>query len=171
MTVKELIETNACIVEVYITLRGDYQKSVINGKREFCDSVYVHEFAIGRYASLGRDVATARRGFGQGERGKRFKEPYTIINKELNSRATQQYWAVKTNVIPKDILELEVGQWSATTSYSWKHSQSQSVGYESATEIDITVYLPPERVKEIRIDCEVKPTAQIEGQMNLLTMI
>lgn len=171
MTVKELIETNACIVEAYITLRGDYQKSLINGKREFSDSIYVHEFAIGQCATLGKDAKISRRGFGQGERGRKFKEPYTIINKELNARATQQYWNAKTNVIPKDVLELEVGQWGTTTAYNWIWMQTQRVGYESAQKIDITVYLPPEQVREIRIEQKEKPAEQIEGQMNLLEII
>lgn len=166
MTVKELIETNDCIVEAYITLRGDYSKSLVSGKREFNDGEFVHEFAIGMYASMGKDAHTLYNRFGQGERGSKFKAPYTIINKELNTRASQQYWNVKTNVIPKDVLELEVGQWSTSSSaYNWLRMQSQRVGYESAQEIRITVYLPPERVREIRIDAEVKPAPQLTGQI------
>lgn len=166
MTVKELIETNACIVEAYITLRGDYQQSLVNGKREFKDSEFVHEFAIGQYASMGKDAHSLYERFGRGERGSKFKAPYTIINKELNTRASQKYWNVKTNVIPKDVLELEVGQWSTSSSaYNWLRMQSQRVGYESAQEIRITVYLPPERVTEIRIDTEVKAASQLTGQM------
>lgn len=165
MTVKELIETNACIVEAYITLRGDYSKSLTNGKREFEDSIFVHEFAIGQYASMGKDAHSLYDKFGQGERGSRFKAPYTVINKELNTRANQQYWNVKTNVIPKDVLELEVGQWSTNGCYNWLRMQNQRVGYESAQEIRITVYLPPERVTEIRIDTEVKTAPQLNGQM------
>lgn len=171
MTVKELIETNACIVEAYITLRGDYSKSLINGKREFSDSVFVHEFAIGQYASMGKDAHMLYAEFGKGERGSRFKTPYTIINKELNARASQQYWNVKTNIIPKDVLGLEVGQWSTGGAYNWLRMQSQRVGYESAQLIRIGVYLPPEHVTEIRIESEVKKTEEIEGQINLLEML
>lgn len=171
MTVKELIESNACIVEIYITIRGDYVKSLTNGKREFQDSIYVHKFAIGKYAFMGKDAQIAYRGFGKGERGSKFKEPYTIINKELNSRANREYWSVKTNVIPKAVLDLEVSQWYAKNAYSWLHNQTQRVGYESAQEINITVKLPPEQIREIRIESEVKKTEEIDGQINLLEML
>ena len=166
MTVKELIETNACIVEAYITLCGEYRNSLIDGKREFSESLYVHKFAIGQYASMGKDAESLYREFGKGERGKKFKKPYTIINKELNLRASHSHWGVKVNIIPKDVLELEVGQWSVTSAYSWRSRQGQQVGYESAQEIDITVYLPPECMAEIQIDTEEKVIKQIEGQIS-----
>lgn len=167
MTVKELVESNACIVEVCITLRGDYEKSRINGKRKFNESVYVHEFLIGAYATLGRNAEITYRDFGKGERGLRFGAPYTVINKELNARATQPYWSVKASVIPKSVLELEVGQWNCSNAYNWESKQSQSVGYESAEKLDITVYLPPEQVKEIRIETEPKAIDMLDGQKSV----
>lgn len=173
MTVGELIDTNACIVEAYIIIRGDYEPSVITGKREFKDSLYVHEFAIGTYATMGKYAESSYNGFGRGERGRKFKTPYTVINKELNARASNQYWNTKLNVIPKSVLELEVGQWSSSRAYSWIHRQSQQVGYDSAEMINIIVYLPPEQVTEIRIEAEVKEKRQnvLEGQMNLLEIL
>lgn len=173
MTIKELIETNACIVEAHITIRGDYTKSAINGKREFQESLYVHEFAIGTYATMGKYAESSYNGFGHGERGQKFKTPYTVINKELNARASNPYWSIKLNVIPASVLELEVGSWSTSDAYSWRTQKSQKVGYESAQTINITVYLPPEQATEIRIEAEVREKSQnvLEGQMNLLEIL
>lgn len=161
MTVKELIETNACIVEAYITLRGDYF-----GK-DFQESVYVHEFGIGACASFGNQVDSSRHDYGRGKRGSKFSKPYTLINKEINMRAKNQYWGVMTNVFPKSVLDLEVTAWSMTSSYMWGRVLHDSTGYESACVIRIECWLPPEHVTEIRVESEVKEPPQLAGQMNI----
>lgn len=168
MTVRELIDSNACIVEAYITLRGDYDRSIRTGEREFYDALYVHEFAVGSCASFGRNPEERFKSFGKGERGRKAKKPYTLIKKELNARADRDYWNVKTKVIPKQILDLEVGQWSTGSAYSWIDSRTQRGGYESAQKIEITVYLPKEAVREVYIPAE--DCKQIEGQISLLEM-
>ena len=160
MTVKELIETNACIVEAYITLRGDYFGN------KFQESVYVHEFGIGTYASFGNNIESSRREFGRGKRGSKFKNKVTLINKEINLRAKNQYWGVILSAFPKNILELEVTAWSMRDSYSWRVYKN-STGYESACEIRIECWLPPEHVTEIRVESEVKEPPQLAGQMNI----
>ena len=160
MTVKELIETNACIVEAYITLRGDYFEN------RFEESVYVHEFGIGTYASFGNNVESSRHEFGRGKRGSKFKNKVTLINKEINLRAKNQYWGVILSAFPKNILELEVTAWSTSDSYSWKIYKN-STGYESACVIRIECWIPPENVTEIRVEAEVKAIEQLEGQMNI----
>lgn len=160
MTVKELIETNACIVEAYITLRGDYFGN------KFEESVYVHEFGIGTYASFGRHVESTRREMGRGKRGSKFKEKCTLINKEINLRAKNHYWGIMLNAFPKNILDLEVTSWSTSDSYSWK-IYKQSTGYESACVIRIECWLPPDNVKEIIVKAEVKAVEQLDGQMDI----
>ena len=160
MTVKELIESNACIVEAYITLRGDY----INNK--FQESVYVHEFGIGTYASFGNHVESSRRELGRGKRGSKFKDKFTLINKEINLRAKNNYWGIILNAFPKNILDLEVTAWSTRDSYSWKIYKN-STGYESACVIRIECWIPPDEIKEIRIESELKSMPQIDGQMDI----
>lgn len=164
MTVKELIETNACIVEAYITLRGDYSGYDYS---RFSQGQYIHEFGIGTCASFGKDVDSARAEFGRGKRGSRFAKPYTLINKEINSRAKNQYWNVLTNVFPKNVLELEVTAWSAHEAFWWKR-QHDCTGYESACLIRIDCWIPEDHVKELRVESEVKAIEQIDGQMNIL---
>ena len=160
MTVKDLIESNACIVEAYITLRGDY----IGNKFE--ESVYVHEFGIGTYASFGRYVESSRREFGRGKRGSKFKDKCTLINKEINLRAKNQYWGVNMNAFPKSVLDLEVTAWSTSDSFHWKRCHD-STGYESACVIRIECWIPADEKKEIRIETEVKLVEQLTGQMNI----
>lgn len=160
MTVKELIETNACIVEAYITLRGDYF-----GK-DFRESVYVHEFGIGSCASFGNQVDSSRQDYGRGTRGSKFPKPYTLINKEINSRGKHDYWCVITKVFPQSVLDLEVTSWSMTSAYMWGRILRNSTGYESACIIRIECWLPPEHVKEIRVESEVKEIPQLAGQLS-----
>lgn len=161
MTVKELIEANPCIVEAYITLRGNY-----HGK-DFRESEYVHEFGIGSCASFGNQVNSSRQDYGRGARGSKFPKPYTLINKEINLRAKNQYWGVITKAFPQGVLDLEVTSWSTTSSYMWGRVLHDSTGYESACTIRIECWIPPEHVKEIRVESEAKEIAQLAGQMSL----
>ena len=160
MTVKELIETNACIVEAYITLRGDYI-----GDR-FEEGTYVHEFGIGTFASFGKYVESSRRELGRGKRGSKFKEKCTLINKEINLRAKHQYWGVITKTFPQSVLDLEVTSWYTSDSHLWKWHHN-STGYESACVIRVECWIPPEHVAEIKVDTDVKVIEQLEGQMDI----
>lgn len=160
MTVKELIEANACIVEAYITLRGDYVRGV------FSEGEYVHEFGVGSSASFGRQVDSARQTFGKGLRGSRFSKPYTLISKEINARAKHPYWSVLTNVFPKSVLDLEVTSWETTGAYSWRRFYN-SVGYESACVIRIECWLPEEKSKTLRIEAEPKQVTKECEQISL----
>lgn len=153
MTVRELIETNACIVEAYITLRGDYIDD------DFKEGLYIHEFGIGTCASFGRYVESARQEFGKGKRGCKFAKPYTLINKEINSRANKQYWNVITSAFPKNVLELEVTSWSVEKAYWW-YRQHDSTNYEAACLIRIDCWIPEDHVKELRVESEVKAIEQ-----------
>lgn len=161
MTVKELIESNACIVEAYITLRGDYF-----GKR-FEKSVYVHEFGVGKCASFGKQVESSRHDYGRGKRGSKFKSKVTLINKEINLRAKNPHWGIILGAFPKDVLDLEATFWSTSDAWAWKRCRSQGVGYESACTIRIECWIPPEHVTEIRVESEVKENPQLAGQMDI----
>ena len=160
MTVRELLTTNPCIVEAYITIRGDYIEET------FKPGQYVHEFGIGRFASFGKSIDVRER-YEKGRRAQRFKDPVTLINKEINARAKNQYWDVLANVFPKDVLSLEVTYWSAEDAHSWRRYHD-STGYESACMLRIDCWLPADHVKEIRIETETKTIEQIDGQMNIM---
>lgn len=160
MTVKELIESNGCIVEAYITLRGDY----IGGK--FQESVYVHEFGIGKDASFGKNIKSSIHDFGRGKRGSQFKTKTTLINKEINLRAKNHYWGIMISAFPKAVLDLEVTSWHTSDAWSWKRYR-ESTGYESACTIRVECWLPPEHVTEIRVKSEVKEISQLDGQMDI----
>lgn len=172
MTVRELIDTNWFIVEAVITIRGDYEKSYITNEREFKESLFVHEFRIGSCVTIRAKEKDVYAKFGHGERGQKFKDSYTTIQKGLNVRETSSNWATKITAIPKNIQDLEVTMWRTSSAYDWSKMFVDSFS-SSAQKIEIECYIPENEVTEIRIETTNGNVyeKQLEGQINILDII
>lgn len=134
MTIRELLTTNPFIVEVYITLRGDY----VNGM--YHKHQFVHEYGIGTCATFGNAAIMCQ--YQEGVRSKIFKTAGTLLNREINRRASVPVWDIKEKSLPDFLLDLEVGYWNTQAATQWIRRQACVVGYESACTIKIDVYLP-----------------------------
>lgn len=133
MTIRELLTTNPFIVEVYITLRGDY----VNGM--YHKHQFVHEYGIGTCATFGNAAIMCH--YQEGVRSKIFKNPSTLLKREINKRASVPMWDIKEKSLPDFLLDLEVGYWNTVAATQWIHLQD-CTGYDSASTIKIDVYLP-----------------------------